>query len=145
MAQNGSDSGVSLFDIAPAVSTVNINGVDVKVMGIGTRGVVELLQRFPLLASLMSGKPDVELAYKMAPEAITAIIAAGMGHLGDKKVEAAADGLAFGPQMALLSAIVKLTMPMGFGPFVEQFGAMVGVQGENQSLPQAPSPSVSSS
>jgi len=117
---------VSLLDIAPLQESVSVNGATVDVVGIGARGIVSLLQRFPALQKLTTGTFDATALWEAAPDAIAAIIAAGVGKIGDRETEESIDRLPLGAQMDLLVAIMKLTMPNGFGPFVDQFDRIVG-------------------
>jgi len=117
---------VSLIDIAPRSQKISINGSALEVSGIGARGIASLLLRFPALQQLMIGRIDAELLWRTAPEAISAIIAAGLGKLEDAETETQADQLPIGVQMELLFPIIQLTMPQGVGPFVERWGAMIG-------------------
>jgi|SRR5215831_1720158 len=117
---------VSLLDIAPLQESVSVNGATVEVVGIGARGIVSLLQRFPALQKLTTGTFDAAALWEVAPDAIAAIIAAGVGKIGDHETEESVDRLPLGAQMDLLVAIMKLTMPNGFGPFVDQFDRIVG-------------------
>lgn len=119
---------VSLIDLAPSTRSVSVGGVDVAVSGVSAKGIATLLENFPNLQGLMTGQGsnlDAASIMKIAPDAIAAVIAAGCGFPGDKAAEKKAESLGVGEQLLLLEAIVDVTMPQGFGPFVESLtGAM---------------------
>ena len=116
----------SLLDIAPASKEVH----GVSVYGVSARGIAHLLGSFPELRKLMSGmEVDAESLMAVAPDAIAAIIAAGVGKPGDAEYTAAADRLPVDIQADLLSAILSITMPQGVGPFVEKLASLGGVLG----------------
>lgn len=106
---------VGLIDIAPATEQV----AGVTVYGVSLGGVARLLGRFPELRKIMSG---VETApadlLAMAPAAIAAIIAEGVG-TPDEDGERLASRLSIDLQVEFLAAVMRLTMPKGVGPFVE--------------------------
>lgn len=99
-------------------------------IGVSARGVALLLQSFPDLRKLMSGKEvSVDDLMAVAPDALAAIIAAGTGKPGDAETIAAADRLPVDVQADFLAAIVELTMPKGLGPFVEKLAGLGNVLG----------------
>lgn len=119
-----------LLDVAKSFRTVNVKGVAVDVPGVSAEGIAYLFSRFPVIRELVGGKPDVDFSadalIKLAPEAVSAIIAVGTGAVNDKDAETVAATLGAEAQMNLLQAIVEETMPSGFGPFVERLTALVG-------------------
>ena len=58
---------------------------------------------------------------------VAAIIAAGCGYPGDEIAEDVASRLTIEAQVDLLSATLRLTLPGGFGPFVEKLTALGGL------------------
>lgn len=126
---------VGLVDITPKSEVVMVDDTPVAVSGISARGVAYLLSKFPDLRKLMSGQPvgdDIaDAVMRVAPDAIAAIIAAGVGKPGDSEQEAAADRLPLEPQADLLAAILRLTLPRGLGPLVEKLAALMGSVGSN--------------
>lgn len=130
-----------LLDIAPAVEAVEIRGNAVDVYGVSVKGIAYLLQRFPELRMMMSGKSvDPEALLAVGGDAVAAIIAAGTGYPGDKQAEEIAGKLALDEQADLLAAIVKLTMPGGIGPFVQKLnglGLVLSAEGEASGGAQA--------
>lgn len=121
-----------LLDIAKATKTIPIQGVNVSVYGISARGIAVILDRFPIVRQMFTGKSDDITSDKivaLVPEAISCIIACGTGAPGDKDAEAAAELLPAGDQADLLQEIIALTMPKGAGPFVEKLMAIAGAMG----------------
>ena len=119
---------VGLIDIAPKGETVEVQGASVAVHGISAKGIAHLLGRFPDLRKLMTGQQvEAQQLMAMGGDAVAAIIAAGCGYPGDEKAESVADKLAIDAQADLLAAIVRLTLPVGLGPFVEKLTALGGL------------------
>lgn len=119
-----------LLDIAISSRTVSIGESEVPVYGVSAKGIAVLFERFPIFREMFSGRtPDLspEAVTKLAPEAVAAIIAAGTGTPGNREAEAKAEQLPAGTQAELLEAIMELTMPKGFGPFVESVVRMFNV------------------
>lgn len=112
-----------LLSIAPQIETVEILGSKIPVPGVSLRGVAALLARFPELRALLTGNADrikpEDLAAK-APEAVAAIIAAGLGYPDDEAQEDAAERLPIEAQADLLAAILKVTLPNGLASFAEK-------------------------
>lgn len=115
---------VSLTDIAPARTTVPVQGHTIEVNGITAKTIAALLERFPEVKLLMAGKQSTANLFELAPTAIAAIIAAGTGKPDDLDEEQAAARLPIEDQANLIEAISKLTFPSGFGPFVERIMAL---------------------
>jgi len=119
-----------LLDIAPSSLTVPVRGTSIPITGVSATGFAVLLQRFPVFRELLTGrepKLDAETIFKLAPEAIAAIIAAGTGMPGSVEVEAVAASLAAHEQLELIQKIIEATMPKGVAPFVEALTAIAGV------------------
>lgn len=111
----------SLLDIAPVKREVEVAGTKLEVGGVSSLGIAYLLQKFPELRRLFGGKSadlTPERLMEAVPEAIAAIIASGCGFPGDARAEAVASSLSVGDQISLVTEILELTMPEGFGPFV---------------------------
>ena len=119
---------VGLIDIAPAVETLDMQGMPVTVHGVSAKGVAHLLGRFPELRKLMTGhEVEAEQLMAIGGDAVAAIIAAGCGYPGDEAAEAVAGNLSLHAQADLLASILRLTLPKGIGPFVEKLTALGGV------------------
>lgn len=133
---------VSLVDIAPAAEKVTIRGQAIEVSGISAAGVASLLARFPELRRFFVGRDvPVDQLTAMGGDILAAIIAAGTGSPGDEAAEKAAGRLGIDEQADLLTAILRVTLPKGVGPFVEKLtalGAVVGVQDVADRSPKAP-------
>lgn len=133
---------VSLVDIAPAVERVQIRGQEIDVFGVSAAGVASLLARFPeLRRAFVERDVPVDQLLAMGGDIVNAIIAAGTGDPGDEVAEEAAGRLSIDEQADLISAIARVTLPKGVGPFVEKLaalGAAVGVQDAGAQSPKAP-------
>ncbi|KLK91424.1 hypothetical protein AA309_20225 [Microvirga vignae] len=116
-----------LLAIAPVNETVTVQGVKIHVYGVSLEGAADLLNRFPELRALFTGRdvPVADLAAK-APAAVAAIIAAGIGYPGDEEQEHAARRLPLEAQLDLLAPILKLTLPNGVSAFAEKLKALMG-------------------
>ena len=127
-----------LLDIAPAVDTVDVRGAAIEVFGVSAKGFTVLLGRFPELRMMMAGREvEVDRLMEMGGDAVAAIIAAGIGHPGDKDQEAAASRLGVDIQADFLAAIIRLTFPNGLGPFMEKLTALGGTLG-GEASPKGP-------
>lgn len=132
---------VGLIDIAPATEQV----AGVTVYGVSARGIAHLLATFPELRKLMSGVAvEAEALIALAPDAVAAIIAAGVGKPGDADTEALADRLPVDAQADFLGTILRLTMPKGVGPFVEKLTALGGILSPEGAVASASAPAMKS-
>ena len=132
-----------LLDIAESVETVTIRGQAVAVPGIDARGIIHILQRFPVIREHMAKKGGVkpERLMEIGGDAVVAIIAAGTGHPGDEKHEEAAGRLGVEEQMDLLEAIFRVTLPKGLDSLLQKLGKLgVLVTGPSAKAPASKSP-----
>ncbi|MBB2698961.1 UNVERIFIED_ORG: hypothetical protein GGI66_003638 [Rhizobium esperanzae] len=131
-----------LLDIAAVTETVTINGTKVDVPGISADGIAHLLARFPEFRMAMTGRGvEVDRWIEIGGDAAAAIIAAGVGHFGETEYEDAARRLGIEAQADLIEAILKVTMPSGFGPFVQKLtGGLNLVGGQSNMAPATKSP-----
>lgn len=114
-----------LLEIANVPRTVPVLGRDIEVCGVSAHAVATLMARFPEVGKMFSGiEVKKEDLYKMGPEVIAALIAAGCNKAGDPAAEAVAAGLGVGDQLELMDEILRLTFPRGVGPFVEKLEAL---------------------
>jgi len=119
-----------LLDIAPstAVEAVHISGgTRLVVHGLNGNAIASIVARFPKLAVLLGGG-GASVGWHLIEHfgaAIGPIIAAGCGHLGDEEREKCADNLLVEDQLKLITAILRLTFPNGFGSFIEQLTALM--------------------
>jgi hypothetical protein len=133
---------VGLIDIAPRTETVLVHGTPVPVHGISAKSLAHLLGRFPELRMLLTGQEvEIEQLMAMGGDAVAAIIAAGCGYPGDQAAENVAATLTIEAQVDLLSAVLRLTLPGGFGPFVEKLTALGGLIQSGAQLPISDDPS----
>jgi hypothetical protein len=133
---------VGLIDIAPRQEVIEVHGAKVAVHGISAKGVAYLLGRFPELRKLMTGLAvDADRLMEMGGDAVAAIIAAGCGYPGDEKAEAVAAKLGIDAQADLLAAVLRLTLPVGLGPFVDKLTALGAIL---DAAPSATEPASSS-
>ena len=103
-----------LLDIAPATETV----AGLTVTGVSLRSVAGLMVRFSVLADLFGGGTvEVSKMLAVAPDAVSAVIAAAIGRPGDQAAEKKIDDMPLGTQADLLDAAIRLTFPRGIGPF----------------------------
>jgi len=120
-----------LLDIAPSTAAEAIrlnNGVRLVVRGLNGNAIASIVSRFPQLASLLGSGGD-KIGWHLIKHfggAIGPIIAAGCGHLGDEEREDRANNLLVEDQLKLITTIVGLTFPNGFGPFVDQLTGLMG-------------------
>lgn len=118
-----------LLDIAPstAVEAVHVNdGVRLVVHGLSGNAIASIVARFPKLATLIGGGNNIGWhLIEHFGGAIGPIIAAGCGHLGDEEREKRASNLLIEDQLKLITAILGLTFPNGFGSFIEQLTALM--------------------
>src|SRR5215475_13648946 len=119
-----------LLDIAPSTSAevVKVNGgTRLIVHGLNGNAIASIVSRFPKLASLL-GSGNEKIGWHLIEHfggAIGPIIAAGCGYLGDEEREKRAGNLLVEDQLKLVTAIIGLTFPNGFGSFIEQLTALI--------------------
>lgn len=144
-----------LLDIAPSTSVevVKVNGgMRFVVHGLNGNAIASIVSRFPKLASLLGGGGD-KIGWHLIEhcgEAIGPVIAAGCGYLKDEERERRASNLLVEDQLKLITAIISLTFPNGFGSFIEQLTALMTRADEGPKtykirLRKSPSPSPLSS
>lgn len=120
-------------------ASVFVNGTEIKVSGLSAKSIAALLGRFPELRTLLSGgELEIDRLFEMGGDVVGALIAAGCGYPGNRDAEAVATHLPLDAQADLGAAILRLTMPQGFGPFVEKMSRL-GLTLNLQTQPQEPS------
>lgn len=144
-------SGLGLLDILPASEKIVVNGKELEIFQISGRCIGELLQRFPDLIQIFDSSVDdkvkLDIIKRVSPKAIAPIIAAACGNAGDPRAEAIADKLSVDDQIKILKIVQRLTMPDGFGPFVQRLaahldlGAQASSAAPSSPLPKRPRPS----
>lgn len=116
---------VGILDIAPAARRVDLRGSEISVTGLSLVQFRDIVEAFPEVAKLLSGKPDVGALIMTSPEAVAAVIAAGLGATG-KEAEAVIN-LVLDDQLLLLTQIIDLTVDKSIAPFealMEKLGAV---------------------
>jgi hypothetical protein len=106
---------------------VNGNGEYFEVRGVSAQDVATLLEKYPALQKVFMGRGiSIEDLRALAHDCIGAVIAAGVGKLGDAEVEDAANQLSLEFQADCIEAIGRATLPSGFGPFAKRITAGFG-------------------
>jgi hypothetical protein len=120
---------VGLLDLAPVVEKVTIGDAYIEVPGISATGIALLLLRFPQLGAMAIDEESLKTGNLLAlgEEIVGAIGAAGCGYPNNKEAEAKFASLGVGVQVDILDAIIRMTMPEGFGPFVEKLKNLAAV------------------
>jgi hypothetical protein len=123
-----------LLDIAASLETVEIRGQKISVPGIEARGIIYLFQKFPILREWLTkkGGVSVERLSSAGPDIVAAVIAAGTGHPGDERYEAAARNLGISDQLDLVAVIFRVTLPKGVDSLLARLAEM-GVTKEGAS------------
>ena len=120
---------IGLLDLVARREKVSINGNGeyFEVRGVSAQDVAALLLKFPALEKIFMGRGiGIEDLRGLAHDCIGAIIAAGVGRLGDEEVERAANALSLEFQADCITAIGRATLPSGFGPFANRVTAAFG-------------------
>jgi hypothetical protein len=112
----------SILDIAP----LSENVLGVPVYGVPAEGIAHLLATYPELRAMAAGREvKVEALFAIGGNAVAQIIAAGTGHTNDEAVIAHVSKFNVEQQLEFLTAILRLTMPKGAGPFAERVVALL--------------------
>ena len=117
-----------LLDIARPRETVSIGKQQIEVCGITAKGIADLLGRFPELRKMLTGANDPGILYDIAPRAFFAIVAGGLGKMGDAATETEIGELPAEAAADLFAAVVRVTMPSGFRPFVDRMARVFNGQ-----------------
>jgi hypothetical protein len=117
--------GLSILDIAPQFKDIPVGDVLLRVYGITAEDVIALFQRFPDSQGWFTGgKINGPRMLQIAPEAISAIIAAACRQCGNPKAEERAAQFSVEEQLDILEAVGGLTFKSGFGPFVARLAGL---------------------
>lgn len=104
---------MGLLDIAPpeiVTRKFEVRGGTLEVRGITNKEYVILLRRFPEWQKQLNGE-DVDLT-EMVDQLLSAVIAAGLGAIGDEETEALViDRLTDSERTIVFRAIMELTSP----------------------------------
>lgn len=124
---------VGLLDIAPIKASVDVNGTKIELSGLDASSIFNILYRFPVLREAIAKRTfNPEDLFHYGGGVVDAIIAAGVGFVGDEEQEKAVSNISLDKQVECIIQIFKLTFPNGIGPLVEQL-EMLGVEFEDQS------------
>jgi hypothetical protein len=141
--------GLNLADLAPMSEDVTIGDSFITVHGIGVKAGLDIAKRFPQIVGMLGGEGfNLGTFLTVAPDAVSAIIAAATGHLGNEAAEEAAGNLSVEAQWDILEAVGRLTFSKGFAPFVERIMALADAansalssKGTGMKLPPVSKPS----
>jgi len=111
---------VSFLDLVPKARTETVTidteshgPQEIELAGITHRDLAALAKRFPEIARVL----DYEIQTVIEnPDALTAVIAASMGHLGDKDIEARLSSFPLGDIVRMGRAVVRVTFPEAAAP-----------------------------
>lgn len=115
-----------LLDLADAHEQVLVRGKAIDVYGVSTKGLIDLMRRFPALGQILEGASleNVSEFVESGGDMVGALIASGCGTPGNADAERVAVNLPLVAQIDLVEAVFRQTMPDGFGPFVERLKAL---------------------
>jgi hypothetical protein len=105
---------VSFLDLvpAPAAATVKVNTqtgpVEVELSGVSLRELAGIAKRFPAFVRRLEGGAG---SLMEQPEAMAALIAAAMGHVGDTKYETQIARFPSAEVMEMFQTALRLTFP----------------------------------
>lgn len=105
---------VSFLDLvpSPATATVKVNTrtgpVEVELSGVSLKGLAEIAKRYPAFVRRLEGAAG---SLMETPEAMSALVAAALGHLGDQKWEQQVSAFPSADVMNLFQAALRLTFP----------------------------------
>lgn len=116
----------SLLDLGPLTEEVEVRGITLTVRGLTAANLFKLLSEFPDMPKMLGQMGNASEMIGLAPDLIGKVIAMVTGLAGNKDVEDKAKELGVADQVAILSAVQRLSFPQGFGPFVKQLGQLMG-------------------
>jgi hypothetical protein len=105
---------VSFLDLVPqpATATVLVNTtagrVEVELTGVSQRALADIAKRFPAFVRRLEGGAG---SIMEQPEAMSALVAAAMGHAGDAKYEGHIAAFPSADVMEMFQAALRLTFP----------------------------------
>ena len=119
----------SLLDIGPLTEEVEIRGTKITVQGLTAGHIFQLFSEFPDMRKMFETNTDASpqsVMLQLAPDLIARIIGIATGSPGDAEVEAKAKTMGAADQLAILSAIQRLSFKDGIGPFIDQVSSLMG-------------------
>lgn len=140
------NNGLTLADLAAMHEDVPVGTSYVRVYAISAETALSVFIRFPKVAALLNGF-DLPKFIEVAPDAVSAIIAAATGNAGDEQAEKDARNIGIETQYDILEAVGRLSFKAGFGPFVERLLTLAGDRarsfGHSGKVPDMKSPKAS--
>lgn len=141
---------VALADIGPLTRSVPFRGQFVDVRGVSALEIFGLLEDYPELKRLMTGKPIegdiVSMFVTGFPGTVASIICAGCDKPDDAATKKVALTMTAGEQALFLKSIIELTFPQGLNAFLEDLNGVAkqvtGGRGWGQ-VTRSPAPSSS--
>lgn len=119
----------SLLDIGPLTEEVEIRGTKITVQGLTAGHIFQLFNEFPDMRKMFETGSDASpqsVMLQLAPDLIARIISVATGSPGDPAVEAKARTMGATDQLAILSAVQRLSFKDGIGPFIDQISSLMG-------------------
>jgi hypothetical protein len=123
---------VSLIDIGPAKTVVQIRGHDFEVVGLAAQNIAEILLQFPELRRMLVqgdvGRDVIETLMMRIPDAVHLLVASACGvDVSDEKQREDAlvkvKNFTLGEQYDVIEAMLGITFPRGITNF------LAGIQG----------------
>ena len=105
---------VSFLDLVPSPKTATVKvstsggPVEVELHGVSLRALADIARRFPAFVRRLEGGSG---ALMEQPEAMAALVAAALGHVGEQKYEAQLAAFPTADVMAMFQAALRLTFP----------------------------------
>lgn len=127
-----------LLDVVPAEDEITLGDKTYKLRGVSVRGIAALLRRYPEVRKLFSGVPLGEQGPADLLDAMPAILAAGVGELGNVERETEFDALPIEALIDGLAKVMRLTMPGGVGPLAEKMAGLGAILSGDAGRTQAP-------
>jgi hypothetical protein len=119
----------SLLDIGPLTEEVEIRGTKITVQGLTAGHIFQLFSEYPDMRKLFETSTDAtpqSVMLQLAPDLIARIISIATGSPGDPAVEAKAKTMGAADQLAIISAVQRLSFKDGIGPFIDQISSLMG-------------------
>jgi hypothetical protein len=146
------------LDVGPLTEEVTIRNKPVTCYGVSAGGLFYLINNYPEIRTLLEQKfsdINVQDLLEKAQGAISAVIAIGTTDPEEymanskawkeavEKAIPAANSLGVSDQLAMVTAIFRLTFPDGTGPFVERINSMTAAFNSMPTTPVTESPTKS--
>lgn len=133
---------ISLATLAPQKRQVTISQGDIDVYGLTLEEIIAFIGRFPDVLDVIITETEqttdrqvISTLIAQSPKIVAALIALVVHQ---PEAEEGARALPPGDQLDIIKAAIELTMPRGFGPFVEM---LRGLGLTSRSSPGAPASS----